>query len=58
MTIYAATLCRNEKNSFLLGGEDTNFELFKWKSKKSKEIAAQFQIGKTANSCVINIVRW
>ena len=47
-------MCRNEKNLFKLGGEDQNFELFKWKSKKRcREIAAQFQIGKTAASSIL-----
>ena len=46
-------MCRNEKNPFELGVEGQNFELFKWKSKKRyREIAAQFQIGKTAASSI------
>ena len=47
-------MCRNEKNSSEPGGEDQNFELCKGKSKKScREIAAQFQIGKTAASSIL-----
>ena len=56
-SVWAATLCRNEKNSFELG-EDQNFELLKWKPKEScREIATQFQLVKQLHHQYWKMVR-